>query len=86
MFENCFSSHTFFSPVFAFIIAFNGDISKWETGAVTNMAGSKLFGCFENCFFSHTFFFPAFYGASAFNGDISKWETGAVTDMSWSKL
>jgi surface protein len=41
MFENCFFSHTFF-PVFAYAEDFNGDISSWQTGAVTDMSDSKL--------------------------------------------
>jgi len=42
MFENCFFSHHLLFSVFDGASAFNGDISDWKTGAVTDMQNSKL--------------------------------------------
>jgi len=42
MFENCFFSHHLLFTVFDGATSFNGDLSTWQTGAVTDMADSKL--------------------------------------------
>ncbi len=49
-------------------IAFNGNVSNWNTGNVTNM--QTMFGSF-------------FSGSMAFNQNISSWNTSNVTDMSY---
>jgi surface protein len=68
--------------------SFNGDLSGWNTGSVTNM-NLMFFGANEfNSDISGwntgsvTDMSNMFYGATSFNGDISGWNTGSVTDMS----
>ena len=76
----------FLFSVFYSNTAFNSDISKWNTGAVTDMRQST-FLYYLNCvyLFANLFFlFSVFRDNTAFNSDISKWNTGAVTDMSFS--
>jgi surface protein len=67
---------------------FNGDISKWDVGNVTDM--SHMFHECEN-FNSDiskwnvsnvTDMSFMFYGCKKFNGDLSKWNVGNVTNMS----
>jgi surface protein len=85
--------------VFKYASGFNQDVSKWNTGAVTDMHSSKWTLSPSLCYIyyntttrvscSHTFCFApslaVFFGASSFNQDVSKWNTGAVTDMHSSK-
>ena len=78
--------------VFYWARAFNADISKWQTGAVTTMERSEYTNhavvtfveCSSVCFVHSFFFFllcVAFNAAEVFNADISKWQTGLVTNM-----
>ena len=81
----------FVLTVFYEATAFNGDLSKWQTSAVTNMY--NLFGR------AHAFngdlskwqtdkvttMQDMFQRANVFNGDLSKWQTGRVTNMHASK-
>jgi len=67
---------------------FNGDISKWDTGRVTNM-----YGMFQGVPFNQDIggwntaqvknMRGMFSGASAFNHDIGSWNTAQVTDMNY---
>ncbi|MDG2503278.1 MAG: BspA family leucine-rich repeat surface protein, partial [Flavobacteriaceae bacterium] len=69
--------------------AFNGDISNWDTAAVTVMGNmfaraSAFNGDISNWDTSAVTNMGAmFNGASAFNGDISNWDTAAVTNMNY---
>ena len=69
---------------------FNGDISSWATGAVTDMNHMFAFtwsgfnrdiGGWDTS--SVTDMSNMFHGAYAFNQDISSWDTSAVTSMSY---
>ena len=68
---------------------FNGDISKWDVGNVTNMhamlRGAQRFnGDISKWDVSSvTDMRSMFYEAKAFNGDISKWDVSRVTDMGY---
>ena len=63
--------------------AFNGDISKWNTGAVFDMrgmfSGSQFNGDLSKWNTGAvTDMVEMFAGATAFNGDLSKWNVGNV--------
>ena len=68
--------------------SFNGDLSRWNVGNVTDMAG--MFWGVEsfNGDLSRwdvrnvTDMTAMFRGAAAFNGDLSRWNVGNVTNMS----
>ena len=81
------SQVTDMSSMFYIATQFNGDISKWNTGAVTHM-GSMFANSDFNGDISKwntgavTDMGYMFVSAGAFNSDLSKWNTGAVTDMS----
>ena len=72
--------------MFAYATTFNGDISKWDTSRVEDMAG--MFG--EATSFngdlsiwdtsSVTSMASMFHGATTFNGDLSNWNTSSVGD------
>ena len=65
---------------------FNGDISKWDTGKVTNMyamfysasAFNQDIGSWNTA--QVTNMQAMFYSASAFNQDIGSWNTAQVTE------
>ena len=65
----------------------NPDISKWDTGKVTNMysmfGGATAFnGDLSKWDTGNvTNMAEMFYEATSFNRDLSKWDTGKVTDM-----
>ena len=71
--------------------AFNADLSKWQTGAVTTMKSMFRSATHFNGDLSTwktssvTDMSLMFYLATNFNGDLSTWQTGAVTEMSNSK-
>merc|ERR1719335_1088303 len=56
--------------------AFNQDLSRWDTAAVTDM-----WGMFSGNAGAVTDMGAMFSSASAFNHDLSSWNTAAVTDM-----
>ena len=66
---------------------FNGDISKWDTGKVTDMeymfssasAFNQDIGSWNTA--QVTTMHAMFYIASAFNQDIGSWNTAQVTTM-----
>ena len=66
---------------------FNGDISKWDTGKVTDMgymfysasAFNQDIGNWDTGKVTTMYFM--FYSASAFNQDIGSWNTARVTTM-----
>jgi cysteine-rich repeat protein/surface protein len=69
---------------------FNGDLSGWDTGAVTNMRemfhkatsfNQPLGGSDGWDTSAVTSMGGMFYGATAFNQDISAWDVSQVTDM-----
>ena len=67
--------------------SFNGDVSKWNTAAVTDMSemfsgASSFNGDVSNWNTAAVVdMVRMFHGASSFNGDVSKWNTAAVTTM-----
>ena len=68
--------------------AFNGDLSKWNVGQVTNMDnmfnGAKSFNQDLSKWNVRKVanMRNMFSGAESFNQDLSKWDVGRVTDMS----
>jgi len=68
---------------------FNEDLSKWQTGNVTNMSGMFAGASFFKSDLSQwqvgnvTDLSRMFDGASSFTSDLSGWQTDKVTDMSW---
>ena len=64
---------------------FNGDISSWNVGNVTNMRymfnGSKFNGDISNWDVRNVTTMRCMFDSSKFNGDISNWDVGNVTDM-----
>jgi surface protein len=56
---------------------FNADLSKWNTGKVTNMFG--MFRCDEGTSLDHSTSYEA--GDCVFNSDLTNWNTSKVTSM-----
>ena len=77
------------SGMFYFATAFNGDLSEWDTSAVTDMSSMLWAATDFNRDISRwdtsavTSMTAMFSGADAFNGDLSNWNTSAVTDMTY---
>jgi surface protein len=77
----------FDAPVFERAYVFNGDLSKWQTSAVTSMyATFRLAKAFNGDLSKWqtnavTKMRQTFDNAYAFNGDLSKWQTDNVNDM-----
>ena len=84
------------SNMFEHAGAFNGDLSHWDVGAVTNMKSSTFRSCAYNiilivhrlwneisllCILFFCCCTAVFENAGAFNGDLSHWDTDAVTNM-----
>jgi surface protein len=76
------------SGMFFLATAFNGDVSGWDTGSVTNMSGmfasatafnGDVSGWDTGSVTDMSYMFAL---ATAFNGDVSGWDTGSVTTMS----
>jgi surface protein len=73
--------------MFLFAVAFNGDISKWNTSNVFSMrymfAEATSFNCdiskWDTSLVLNMSYM--FYGANAFNSDITKWNTSNVQTM-----
>ena len=67
---------------------FDEDLSRWQTGNVTNMSmmfwGASSFDSDLSQWQTGnvTDMEMMFFGASSFTSDLSKWQTGNVTDMS----
>ena len=76
------------SCMFSDASSFNGDVSQWNTAAVTDMAGMFSSASYFNGDVSQwntaavTNMRCMFSDASSFNGDVSQWNTAAVTNMS----
>lgn len=70
-----------------FLYKFNGDISKWDTSNVVNMAcmfkGSYFNGDISKWDVSKVTNMFAMFMESDFNKDISNWNTASVLNMSW---
>ena len=83
------STVTNLSYMFYGAMAFNSDISGWNTVAVTDMTGMFAGATIFNSDISGwntgavTNMRTMFAGAMNFNGDISGWNTGSVTNMSY---
>ena len=71
--------------LFTYESEFNGDISKWDVGNVTNMSGmfeqSEFNGDISKWDVSNVTSMDAMFCQSKFNGDISKWNVSNVLDM-----
>ena len=83
------SQVTDMGSMFAYAIAFNGDISGWDVSTVTNMGGmfygaASFNGDISGWDVSNvTDMRGMFHGADAFEGiGLSNWNVGNVTDMS----
>jgi len=77
-----------FKSMFARNKVFNGDVSKWSTGSVTDMssmfANSSFNGDISNWNTANvTDMSGMFYNATAFTGDLSRWDVRKVTSMGY---